>query len=78
MGGLDIWCATEDGLFPDLCCADHACHMMREKVQAGKVGIKAGEGFFSYPPELREKAEKAFFHRLIVQGNAAERFESCD
>lgn len=74
MGGLDIWCATEESLFPDLCNADRPCDLMRSRVEEGKVGIKAGEGFFAYPEEKRQQAQNDFFRRLIIQGTASKNY----
>ena len=74
MGGLDIWCATEESLFPNLCNSDRPCDLMRSRVEQGKVGIKAGEGFFSYPEEKRQQAQNDFFHRLIIQGAASKNY----
>ncbi len=74
MGGLDIWCATEDGLFPSLDNSDRACDLMRKKVYEGKVGLKSGEGFYLYPKELREEAQNQFFHRLIIQSKASKEY----
>ena len=74
MGGLDIWCATEESLFPNLCNAAQPCELMRSRVEQGKVGIKAGEGFFSYPEEKRQQAQNDFFRRLIIQGNASKNY----
>lgn len=67
MGGLDIWCATEDNLFPVLCGAGKAGKAMRDLVEQGNLGIKTGKGFFDYPEEEREAARMAFYKRLIAQ-----------
>jgi len=67
MGGLDIWCAVEDNLFKELNNSSRACDFMRGKVQQGKLGIKTGEGFFSYSDNTKEKAKKAFSKRLLTQ-----------
>ena len=52
MGGLDVWCTVENTLFKELSNSDRACGMMQDKVAAGKLGLKTGEGFFSYPEEI--------------------------
>lgn len=72
MGGLDIWCIVEDGLFKELNNSDKACDMLREKVSAGKLGIKTGEGFFKYPKEITENVQTEFYKRLITQLKASE------
>lgn len=74
MGGLDVWCMVEDSLFKELTNTDRACQMMRDKVEAGKLGLKTGEGFFTYPEESRNKAKNDFNRRLITQLKASETY----
>lgn len=75
MGGLDVWLAAEDNMFPALCNADKACDAMRKLVTEGKIGIKSGQGFFDYPEEVRAKARDEFYKRLIVQLKASKYYE---
>lgn len=74
MGGLDVWLAAEDNMFPALCTSDKACDAMRTLVDQGKLGIKSGEGFFSYPEEKRAAAQTEFYKRLIVQLKASKNY----
>ena len=74
MGGLDIWLATEDNMFPVLCNGDKACSAMRELVEAGHLGIKTGQGFFSYPEERRAQTQMEFYKRLLVQLKASKAY----
>ncbi|MGN1008836.1 MAG: 3-hydroxyacyl-CoA dehydrogenase family protein, partial [Butyricicoccus sp.] len=74
MGGLDIWCATEDNMFPHLCNADRASDAMRNLVEGGNLGIKTGKGFFDYPEEKRSAAQLAFYKRLITQLKASKNY----
>ena len=74
MGGLDVWLAAEDNMFPALCNADKACDAMRELVAKGDLGIKTGKGFFEYPEEERAKAQDAFYKRLIIQLKASKNY----
>lgn len=71
MGGLDVWLAAEDNMFPALCNADRACDAMRKLVGEGNLGIKTGKGFFEYPAEARERAQTDFYKRLVVQLKAS-------
>lgn len=75
MGVLDIWLATEDNMFPVLCNGDQACSAMRELVEAGHLGIKTGQGFFSYPEEQRAQTQTEFYKRLIVQLKASKAYD---
>lgn len=74
MGGLDVWCACEDNLFAQLDNSTRACAALREKVEAGQLGLKSGEGFFSYSEQAREAEKKAFEKRLLVQLKASQAY----
>ena len=67
MGGLDIWCAVEDNLLAVLDNSAQACGLLRDKVAQGKLGVKSGEGFFSYPGAAGADAKRAFYKRLLSQ-----------
>lgn len=67
MGGLDIWCAAEDNMFPHFCNDDRASDAMRSLVQEGHYGIKSGKGFFDYPQDAKEEIQQDFYERLIRQ-----------
>lgn len=67
MGGLDVWLAAEDNLFPHLCNDSKASESMRKQVEAGRLGIKTGAGFNEYRKEDGEKIQKEFFRRLLTQ-----------
>jgi 3-hydroxybutyryl-CoA dehydrogenase len=71
MGGLDIWCAAEDNLFPELNNADRACDLLRDYAARGKLGVKSGEGFFPYPGGTATAVVAAFRKRLLTQLRAS-------
>ena len=47
---------------------------MREKVENGNLGIKTGEGFYSYSEGKRDTVRNAFNKRLLVQLVASEKY----
>lgn len=71
MGGLDIWCATEDNIFPTLNNRECAFDSMRQHVKNGELGIKSGKGFYDYPEDKREEKKLAFNKRLVTQLKAS-------
>ncbi len=75
MGGLDVWCACEDNLFPVMNNFDRACDMMRRNVEAGNLGLKTGKGFYEYSDEKKTEAQTEFNRRLIVQLKASENYK---
>lgn len=67
MGGLDVWCAAEDNMFPHFNNSDKASDTMRALVTEGHYGIKTGKGFFEYDQEAKEEVQQAFYERLMRQ-----------
>ena len=49
LGGLDIWYKGMKYLYPFFDNSKEPQRVMREKVEAGSFGLKAGKGFFEYP-----------------------------
>ena len=74
MGGLDIWLAGEDNIFPALDNSSEACEAMRSLVAEGNLGLKSGKGFFEYPEEIRSEVQTEFYRRLITQLKASEKY----
>lgn len=48
-GGLDIWAKVTGHLFPSLSNSQATPAAIMDKWEAGKLGAKSGEGFYSYP-----------------------------
>ncbi len=74
MGGLDIWLAGHDNIFPTLDNSEKGCQSMRNLVEAGNLGVKTGKGFFEYSEEEKKRMQNAFYKRLITQLKASENY----
>jgi 3-hydroxybutyryl-CoA dehydrogenase len=58
IAGLDIHCAAARTMYPSLATNSTPSAVLGDKVDAGKLGMKTGEGFYKWTPEsaAREKA----------------------
>jgi 5-formyl-3-hydroxy-2-methylpyridine 4-carboxylate dehydrogenase len=73
MAGLDIYKSVSSFLNADLSTRDDVAPLVLEKTNASKLGIKSGEGMFSYTPEQTkalqgERARKLVAVRRILEG----------
>ncbi len=71
-GGLDIWCVVGDNLLKVMDNSQEANRLLREKVREGKLGIKTGEGFYTYKQDDIPAVKKQFMKKLIHQLKASE------
>ncbi len=71
-GGLDIWCVVGDNLLKVMDNSQEANRLLREKVREGKLGIKTGEGFYTYKQDEIPAVKKQFMKKLIHQLKASE------
>jgi len=74
MAGLDIYNSVSTFLNSDLSDRKDVAPMVGQKIAAGTLGIKSGEGIFSYSPERitelqRERAHKLVAIRRILEGS---------
>ncbi len=67
--GLDVHCAAAATMYPSLSKADQPALALRERVAAGRLGMKTGAGFYDWPEDKR-MAEQARYNRLLQQGLA--------
>jgi len=58
--GLDVHCAAAATMYPSLSNTDQPSRALRERVEAGRIGMKAGAGFYDWTPETRH-------HRLPIE-----------
>ncbi len=57
LGGLDTFCIIADRLFKIMSDAHEAPQELKEMVKAGKLGLKSGQGFFSYRVSSADKGQ---------------------
>ncbi|MEO6319778.1 MAG: 3-hydroxyacyl-CoA dehydrogenase NAD-binding domain-containing protein [Polaromonas sp.] len=65
--GLDVHCAAAATMYPSLSNTTEPARVLQGHVDAGRVGMKAGAGFFDWP-EDRRTAERARYDSLLQQG----------
>lgn len=73
MAGLDIYRSVSSFLNADLASKGDVADLVLRKTEAGKLGIKSGEGIYAYTPdrirELQaERAKKLVAVRRILEG----------
>lgn len=49
-GGLDVWLAVAERLYPEISAAPEVPPLLRQRVARGELGVKAGAGFYAWPP----------------------------
>ena len=65
--GLDVHCAAAATMYPSLSNASEPARALQDRVSAGRLGMKAGAGFYDWP-DNRRLAERARYDRLLQQG----------
>jgi 3-hydroxybutyryl-CoA dehydrogenase len=64
-GGLDITYQVQKYLLPYLCNDTKPLTLLAQKVSAGELGVKTGQGWFDWPKEKKAQAIKERDRRLI-------------
>jgi 3-hydroxybutyryl-CoA dehydrogenase len=65
IAGLDIHCAAARTMYPSLANSIVPSAALSEKVAAGKLGMKTGEGFYQWTPESAAM-EKARYEQALL------------
>ncbi|GMV82616.1 MAG: butyryl-CoA dehydrogenase [Planctomycetota bacterium] len=65
LGGLDVYRAICDELFPGLCADRAAPAKLRELVEQGKLGVKSGAGWRIYSTAEIEKLQQTLSEELV-------------
>ncbi|AKN33367.1 3-hydroxybutyryl-CoA dehydrogenase [Clostridium carboxidivorans P7] len=58
LGGLDIFHNVSTYLFEDLCNYTKPSKLMQQKIEAGDLGSKSGQGFYNWTPDFLEKKQR--------------------
>lgn len=76
-GGLDVHAAAAAAIFPTLSNDPEVPASVRERVAAGKTGLKSGEGFFRWTQESAA-AERERYRRVLERALALLQEESSE
>jgi 3-hydroxybutyryl-CoA dehydrogenase len=69
ISGIDVHCAAAATMYPHLANDTAPARVLREKVEAGKLGMKTLEGFYRWSAESAEM-EKARYEKVLLQALA--------
>jgi 3-hydroxybutyryl-CoA dehydrogenase len=64
-GGLDITYRVQKYLLPFLCNQTEPSPLLAQKVAAGDLGVKSGQGYYPWPPEKTAETLKARDRQLL-------------
>jgi len=67
--GLDVHCAAAATMYPSLSNSSAPARALQDRVAAGRLGMKAGGGFYDWPQD-RKDAERLRYDTLLQQGLA--------
>ncbi len=67
--GLEVHCAAAAMIYPSLCNSVEPAQALQTRVAQGHLGMKSGEGFFTWTPQ-QIAAERLRYNALLRQGLA--------
>lgn len=65
--GIEVHCAAAATMYPSLARNETPALVLRERVEQGQLGMKSGQGFFSWTPDTI-RAERARYDGLLRAG----------
>jgi 3-hydroxybutyryl-CoA dehydrogenase len=65
--GLEVHTAAAASMYPSLAVNAAPARVLQERVARGDLGMKTGQGFYSWTP-VTQKAERERYDRLLRQG----------
>lgn len=65
LGGLDVYAAICDSIFPGLCAAHGTPEVLTRLIEQGRLGVKSGAGWRAYTPEEAAALRAALGEALI-------------
>jgi len=69
--GLDLTLAIHDQVLPSINSDPHASPLLRDKVAAGELGAKSGQGFLAWPAGSRDTAAARLAAHISQKGKTS-------
>jgi 3-hydroxybutyryl-CoA dehydrogenase len=70
LAGLEPLVPVGEVLFPDLDCSTEVPQFLRDKVARGEVGVKSGQGFYSWTPEAAAALQERIGRAMVELARA--------
>jgi 3-hydroxybutyryl-CoA dehydrogenase len=65
LAGLDLYLTVAESLFRDIESSGEVPSIVRHKVHRGELGVKSGQGFYSWTPESAAKLRDRLSRALV-------------
>ena len=77
LGGLDTFLSIAEHLMPELAKDEGVLEQLRQRVAAGQVGARSGQGFYAWPPDRAAEVRGAR-DRELLRRKLQDRDRWCD